>query len=234
MIPNASEITRRRLTAGTVIRLASIAVWVAGLLPLGVTTFVVITFPKPNGSVPEEAVAWGLITLFAAGGGFTLWRGASRLTRVMIPMRRKIHCPACDYVIEGLTEPLCPECGLALTTEFLAVPPPKHPEPARTAFLVKLRDVFTPIVRVLGALLAIAASVPAIVSTAGFIAVVRHDNEPEAELTLAAVMTICYTACAFGVFAVFKGFWLARRMIPRSEIETDAPRNTDRTPADDP
>jgi hypothetical protein len=118
MIPNASEITRRRLTAATAIRLLAVLIAAFSLIPivaLAVTIAEGYTdwtdFDEWGPFIVAAAIIW-----IAAG---VVWALAPWAARLMIRVPRVSVCPNCRYKLEHLATPQCTECGYTLTPEFL-------------------------------------------------------------------------------------------------------------------
>ena len=118
MVPNASEITRRRLTAATVIRLLAVLIAAFSLVPN-------IAFAV---QVAEGWMDWDdfddwMPFVVAAGmlyaSSATVWALAPWVSRLMIRVPRVSVCPNCRYKLEHLATPQCTECGYTLTPDFL-------------------------------------------------------------------------------------------------------------------
>lgn len=130
MVPNASDLARRRLTVVGVVRVLSILVWTLATVPIIVAIAFAITE-----DVPAEAIAVAFV--FGAGGGVVgliLWATAPGLSSLVLPTPRAHACPRCRYDLRSITEPRCPECGTLLTEEFLpghVAPGPSASPPAR-------------------------------------------------------------------------------------------------------
>ena len=77
-----------------------------------------------------------------------MWMLAPWHARRSVRMPRRLECPSCRYRLEGLTEPRCPECGLFLTSEFVATPGEKTPPP-RDPDRVLLRQIATTVLRLI-------------------------------------------------------------------------------------
>ena len=61
----------------------------------------------PQGAVRQMAnlvVPWSPIILAGMGTYFLYWRRAAQRAGIL-------HCPYCGYILRGLVEPRCPECG---------------------------------------------------------------------------------------------------------------------------
>lgn len=126
----------------TVVRLLSIVPMVVSLLIVGGW----ISATATGDARGEDHVAFGIMTFMFAAAASILWAVAPFFARKIVSMPRKIDCPACRYRLEGLTEARCPECGLVLTSEFLAAPGEKTPPP-REPDRVSLRLVATLVLR---------------------------------------------------------------------------------------
>lgn len=117
MIPNAGEIVRRRWTVQIVLRLCAIVLLFSATYPL-------ISWMSEG---LADGDLWNLtyyasrvvLAILLGLFGALLFVMSGLLTRWLVPIRRDIRCPACRHRIEGMTEPMCTECGLLLTREFL-------------------------------------------------------------------------------------------------------------------
>ena len=117
MVPNASEITRRRLAAATVLRLGATAFAHAAVAPLIVFIVQII-----DGYRVRSFGDWGpfvIPALIIWSVACTVWVLAPWAARLMIRVPRVSVCPNCRYKLEGLMTPACLECGYTLTPEFL-------------------------------------------------------------------------------------------------------------------
>ncbi len=120
MIPNAAEITRRRVTATTVVRLIAFLPILFLIVPI--IQAANIWFNPADWNFGDDTALIGplisgvVLILVAAG----VWAIAPWSARKAIRVPRVNTCPGCHYKIEGLNAPQCPECGLALTPEYLS------------------------------------------------------------------------------------------------------------------
>ncbi|GIK19629.1 MAG: hypothetical protein AMXMBFR77_19630 [Phycisphaerales bacterium] len=76
----------------------------------------------------------------------------------VVPLRRWSECPACRYRLEGLVEARCPECGLALSPEFMGLSPERDSNLRRTARVIRTREIVAVVLRFCGVLAGFAAS----------------------------------------------------------------------------
>lgn len=152
MIPNPAEVVRRRWTVVAVVRLLAALMCLWGVVPLALWLVEGIS----DGDLWEVSYYGGQIALSAMLllPGLVGVLASGLIARLVVPARTRVDCPRCRYALEGLTEARCPECGLPLPREFMGEErAPAAPEP-RAVRLIKLRDTLTPIVRLLGMLLA--------------------------------------------------------------------------------
>ncbi len=116
MIPTAAEIIRKRESAAFVIAILGIGSYFIGLIPLMIWLIEGIR----DGDLLNLSYYLGQIVFafvfFTNAAVFTIWR---RRIAAWLIRPRPLECPACSYLLERLTTPRCPECGLVLTDEFL-------------------------------------------------------------------------------------------------------------------
>ncbi|USN99847.1 MAG: hypothetical protein H6810_04070 [Phycisphaeraceae bacterium] len=151
MIPDASEITRRRVTAATVLRLLAITAFLIAFIPIGAWIIPGII----DGDLFElDYYMYPLVTaVFIFIVASITWLVSPWLARLSVPVPRNKVCPACLYRIEGLNTPQCPECGLSLTDEFLSNTRPLH-QLRHASNTVYLRQIVAAILRVVAAITA--------------------------------------------------------------------------------
>ena len=154
MVPNASELARRRHTLVTVFRLLA-------LIPSGLTLVVIsagiwVGFENTRFGFFDwrDYIGFGIFTTLGLSAAAFAWWGLPLLAGLFVPRVRDLRCPFCNYKLEGLTEPRCPECGQPLTPEFMGQPPQHSAEPADPPALAveRLRAIMHPTVRVIGCL----------------------------------------------------------------------------------
>ena len=145
MVPNASEITRRRLTAATVIRLLAVLILAFGLIPM-----TALGVEYAEGWIDwHDFDEWGpYFVAFAilAGASAAVWCLAPWAARLMIRVPRVPVCPNCRYKLEHLVTPQCTECGYTLTPEFLSTASERE-EGLREPDTVWLRQIATLVLR---------------------------------------------------------------------------------------
>jgi hypothetical protein len=168
MLPDASEIVRRRLTAFAVLRVIALVCMLPAVGPLAFLASEALDPRFNRSSFWSDLPASVAVIIVMLLPGFSIWWGARWFARWMVPVHARPRCPRCDYALEGLTEPVCPECGLPLTREFMPGSPPPPPA-SREDQIVRLRDTFTPVVRLIALLVAGAAWAIAGFTTAAFI-----------------------------------------------------------------
>lgn len=129
MIPNAAEIARRQWTALFAVRLVVLFLFFLSMMPL--VSWFTEGFSDDDFfdlGYYADHIAFTIALLLFTGIILLLQR---RIARLLVPIVRYTRCPACRYRIEGLNDPICPECGLALTAEFLD-PDEHQPQPDTT------------------------------------------------------------------------------------------------------
>ncbi|MFG0305085.1 MAG: hypothetical protein ACF8Q5_02585 [Phycisphaerales bacterium JB040] len=148
MIPNASEMLRRRLTARTLIRLACVA-----LLLIAIVPFVSWLMEGIRDDdffnlyyYTDRIVLTGVFVVLPV----VVWLLQGILVRWLVPMPRGVRCPGCGQDTTGLVEQRCPECALPLTAEFLdpARPPEVHLD--GPALALKRRETAAIVFRIIG------------------------------------------------------------------------------------
>ena len=126
MVPNASDLARRRLTALAVVRAMALIAWGITSIPvIGILAIIAAS----GGRDMEPMIAMCIIAIAGGGIGAAFWFAAPALARWMLPTPRAHACPRCSYDLRSITEPRCPECGTVLTEEFI----PDHVAPGPTA-----------------------------------------------------------------------------------------------------
>lgn len=117
MVPNAADIVRRRWTVTTVLRLTAL------FLAFGASRPIISWLGEglSDGDLGDlgyyaDRIGLAVVSIFVAG---VLFFASGFFARLVVPVRRFMACPKCKHRIEGLTEPRCTECGLALTREFI-------------------------------------------------------------------------------------------------------------------
>lgn len=152
MIPDPAEITRRRVTATLVIRVIAVIAALVSLVPVAVWLAEGIAYSNFFAFHYFVANIVGFATIL--GAAFTLWFVAPPLARLAVPVPRVLKCPACQYRIQGVNAPQCPECGLTLTPEFLnpARGNPPAPPGHDTVLLRQIMLLVLRVVAIVGAL----------------------------------------------------------------------------------
>ncbi|MAY75906.1 MAG: hypothetical protein CMJ31_14535 [Phycisphaerae bacterium] len=149
MIPNASDLARRRQVIITVFRMIAVA---PVLLMLFITAMIVGQSLQWGGMDKEAWIGVGVVNGLGLTAFSILFFFLPAIAGVFLPRRRTPSCPFCDYQLEGLAEPRCPECGNPLTPEFMGLPP-AHDSPALEPLAVTIerrRSLFTSVIRLIG------------------------------------------------------------------------------------
>lgn len=212
MIPDPGEILRRRVTAATIVRIMA-------FVPVGIafgigSTWVHVAFAERLRT--SDHIAFGASISVMLAMAVIMWTIAPTHARHSVKMPKSVVCPACNYKIQGLAEARCPECGLPLTSEFIAKPGEKTPPP-RDPDRVMLRQFATGIVR-LAAALGLIGTVP------GFIISVVEAYRYSAYTTNdEALLPVIYFGAFMLMFAALA--YLAKRLSaiivpPRTAFET--------------
>lgn len=154
MIPNASEITRRRLTASMLIRMLAVLVLHGSMVPIIIMSVLIV-----DGEISGAGHDWFPFIIAAAipaSIAVTVWCLAPWVARLMIRVPRLAVCPACQFKLDGLMAPQCTECGYTLTPEFLTSSTERSAD-VREPDTVLLRQIATLVLRLVsGALVPIA------------------------------------------------------------------------------
>jgi hypothetical protein len=148
MVPNAAEVARRRWTVAIVLRCAAMGLLLLATWPL----FNWLTEGFADGDLLNMEYYAGPIVLTAllVIVGFMLALLSRPLARLLVPIRPYSACPACNYRLEGLAEPRCPECGLPLSPEFLGEAPPEDAALRTTADALRARATLVTVFRAVG------------------------------------------------------------------------------------
>lgn len=153
MIPDPGEILRRRTTSATVVRILAFVPLFAGAAVGAIWGYAANEDRLYAGEHMGYAVAIGVFVFFAC----LMWALAPWHARRSVKMPKSVVCPACNYKIAGLTEARCPECGLPLTSEFIAAPGERTPPP-RDPDRATLRQIATAVLRLTGVLIGVFAT----------------------------------------------------------------------------
>ncbi|MBZ0172902.1 MAG: hypothetical protein K8E66_11015, partial [Phycisphaerales bacterium] len=120
MIPNAAEITRRRVTAATVFRFFVVIPLLISLIPIFEMLSIWLNPEHWNHSEVLALISPLIGVTVLLGSVAVIWSLAPWAARRAIKVPRVNTCPACQYKLQGLNSPQCSECGLTLTPEYLA------------------------------------------------------------------------------------------------------------------
>ena len=199
MVPDASEITRRRITAATVIRLGALAVAHIALIPICVLIVQIL-----DGYINHSFSDWApfLIPVCVIWGvALAVWCLAPWIARVMVRVPRVPVRPNCRFKLEGLMAPTCLECGYTLTPEFLTTPSERR-QNIREPDTILLRQITTLVLRIGGG---VAAPIAAILS---FVFALEAIEQPQW-----TTWTPAFAWAGVSVFAV--GFVLLSSMLSK-------------------
>ncbi len=211
MIPNASEVVRRRWVFVSVLRLLG----VVGVLVALPAAALWIAEGVRDDDLLDITYYWPrmLMSLSGFGAAFVALLGAKRVSRWIVPARTTTSCPRCWYRLEGLVEPICPECGLTLTPEFMGgTREEPAPEP-RAVRLVKIRDLMTPWVRLVGLLMVLTYGLYAFVVSVGLL--VDAPNDPATLIGLWITVIFAWIVLIGGVGMIIRGEWVSAMLVPR-------------------
>lgn len=120
MIPDASEITRRRLTASMILRMMAVFAFLLACIPL-IILATLLASDAYNYS-GNDWIGFVVASVIPACMALVLWLLAPWVARLMIRVPRVAFCPNCKYKLEKLISPQCTECGYTLTPEFMTTP----------------------------------------------------------------------------------------------------------------
>ncbi len=120
MIPNAAEITRRRVTAATVLRLFAVFMAQLALIPAFEMLSIWTNPDHWNFGNPSALIIPAIGAAVILSVSAIIWALAPWAARRAIRVPRVNTCPGCRYKLQGLNTPQCPECGLTLTPEYLS------------------------------------------------------------------------------------------------------------------
>ena len=128
MYPDIEYVLKKRYSLKIVYRLMVLILIVLGMIPLArllIEGFIVVPFYANRGLIPRITTTWTdlIMNHLPTSGGYfiaalLLAVMQRRLTFWITPLPRK-QCPQCDYNIDKLSEPRCPECGMDLPGDFV-------------------------------------------------------------------------------------------------------------------
>ena len=206
MIPDAAETVRRRVAATLAIRVLCFPFLMIALVPFGIwisegivdgDLFVPRYFLGP--------VIFGSLGLLVTGAFFLASGG---LAKLLVKPATYNQCPRCGYRLEGLVEPVCSECGLPLTREFMGEPRPAVPADTPELCRARMVTLFTPILRLAAGVGAFASG-----SLASLIFLLMLVNDFDEE-PLAVTVVLFFGMC-FLVLVFFGGRRITEFMVPR-------------------
>jgi len=207
MIPDAAEVTRRRVSAALAIRVLTVPFLYISLFPIAAW----IGEGVDDGDLFEIGYYLGQIVVGVVGICIclTVMALAGVFSRLLIKPTRYNKCPGCHYRLEGLIEPRCSECGLELSREFMGEPrEPGKLEPMQV-YRARMVSVFAPIVRLCAGLIMFVSAF-----IGGLIFLVMMFNGRWQEEPLAVATTFAVGALfSMGVF--LSGDSIASFMVPK-------------------
>lgn len=211
MIPNASEIERRRLTVRSVLRLAGLFFIFLTLIPISSWLAEGIA----DGDLFElsyyaDRIAIAVLFVILAA---TLLLGERLLVRFLVPIQRNARCPACRYRIEGVETPICTECGLQLTDEFLGRPRTSPVNHSYGYQIESRRAIVVAILRVFG-LLYVLYCVLSLLGTLVMFAAFFIDSSSMETLSILVATLYTLLNCCFAYFLLSRSNRLARFAVP--------------------
>lgn len=229
MIPSASDLARRRHTVIIVLRMLA-------LVPAALTTLLMATGLANVlewGIDESDAIAFAIILVFGGGSTAFTFFVLPRMVGLIVPRTRAVHCPFCDYRLEGLIEPRCPECGNALSPEFIGQPAAHgghHDEPWPVT-VERRRSLFAGVARALG-LVFLMITLPIFVSLIGAAITVMSYAEDDAVIPLfIATFGIGPVLLAAG-FGVARPERVARFIVPALKPDADRSQSPPRATGD--
>ncbi|MEM0983151.1 MAG: hypothetical protein AAGI17_04275 [Planctomycetota bacterium] len=217
------------MTITAVVRMLAFIPFLPTIVFLGiVAVFAVLDIIGEGQNDVEPYVIFPVLTIFLWAGSLGIFAAAPLVARWFVPANPKIRCPACNYRIEGLTEPRCPECGVPLPPEFMGEAPggiESRPLEERLIFAtVRQKQILTAVVRVLGFLGAVAFAIP----TLGMIAAMFEEGFDVPEVYIFSTFALgfitlggLFFACA--VFAPTVAYLLTPKLPASLRARRDAP-----------
>lgn len=137
MVPRPGEIVRRRLTVVTVLRIGVLGLAVVLTIPWFASAFYWLVWIAINGpytqqtwggsqttDIGETAAGMIAMTIYCAVIYLFAWIGwltVPFFARRLVPFRAINTCPKCRYPLQGLVDPMCPECGIPLGQEYIDI-----------------------------------------------------------------------------------------------------------------
>jgi hypothetical protein len=213
MIPTASELARRRHTTIIVLRMLA-------LIPAAITIFVFAAalqqvmlgyMSVEDAIVIAAMLGVGIATVVITFFVLPLFVG------LFVPRSRKLACPFCDYGLEGLTEPRCPECGGPLTPEFMGNAPEhtgRHDEPPQVV-VERRRSLWAGVIRGIGVVAFVGALPFLLVPGIAMIVMALNGYYDEFEVVLAFFLGAGLPIVGSALAAMFFPGPLARWVVPK-------------------
>lgn len=134
MVPSIEQVAASRQMFAAIVRLTGVILALIAIYQwcyeIEYTLNALFMYPAPSGTPAGQtpsvalqvwnAMSWSSLVLFVPGLIMVLL--ARRIARILIPLSTQCRCPACEYPLDGISRPECPECGLELTRAFADAP----------------------------------------------------------------------------------------------------------------
>lgn len=233
MIPNASELARRRHTLITVFRLLALIPLGLTLPVLGIGTYFVFESILYDYFDWTEVVLPAVLILTGLGAAAASWFLLPMCSGLFVPRTRELRCPFCTYQLHGLTEPRCPECGQPLTPEFMGLPPAHDPAHAPSQAIAqsteppqigveRMRATMTAVARLTGFVVASASAL----ITMGFLlsTIIASELGSGQSWLILLIWSLCFglLALPLGLLPLLFPARMARWLVP--PLRPDDPR----------
>ncbi|MFG0247038.1 MAG: hypothetical protein ACF8MF_13395 [Phycisphaerales bacterium JB052] len=226
LIPNASEIARRKWTVRIGVRAIALLFATLSLWPIvSWLTEGYMDNDTWNMGYYADRVAIAVFLLIIAS---VAWFTQKPISRMLVPIPKGTRCPKCNHRIEGMTEPICTECGLELTPEFITptgigdAPDSRSTDPRTIPFrFANRRSIAANCFRFVGILVLLWA----ILSLIGSMIMV-YMNDADFFLYAVASLVRAVLTLIIGAAMTFAPARLARFCVPMPQIETtNTPRD---------
>ena len=221
MVPNASDLARRRSVFVGCVRIIAVLAFGVGFTPVAMWFGIGVA----EGSLFEPynlpPLVFGLIVV---GASAALWFMGGPLAALALPHKRGSGCPACGYDVRDAPTARCPECGLLLTDEFRAdtvAPGPSHHPAARLAIA---QGLMAGVARLLAAVAFLPLGCGVALSTIALVNAITNDYSDKEEYAVFGVLAMTFAAGTLLCLVpwVFPG-WVGRRLAPAHTLARSAP-----------